>query len=166
MVREGNKNMWYCITRYQNDPHSPAPTVVNLMVNGMAEDSTIKEDTEQFIFEETEQRFQLEANAPIETTKLMKQLGYLSNSEIAEQILNGTFITPSDLDDATALVLEYIGHIGMQVRNGETIVTISADKFYYFWKRVKEVTASSYSGIHYGHYKAEAHSELLLHFLS
>ena len=54
------------------------------MVNGMAEESKIKEDTEQFFFEETEQKFQLAANAPIETTKLMKQLGYLANSEIKE----------------------------------------------------------------------------------
>ena len=76
------------------------------MVNRMAEDSTSKEAMEQFIFEETEQKFQLAANAPIETTKLMKQLGYLANSDIAEQILNGTFIISSDLDDATALVLE------------------------------------------------------------
>ena len=76
------------------------------MVIGTAEDLTSKEETEQFIFEETEQRFQLEANATIETTKLMKQLGYLAKSDIAEQILNGTFIISSDLDDATALVLE------------------------------------------------------------
>ena len=59
------------------------------MVIGTAEDLTSKEETEQFIFEETEQRFQLAANALIETTKHMKKLGYLANSEIAEQILNG-----------------------------------------------------------------------------
>ena len=87
----------------------------------MAEDSTSKEETEQFIFKESEQRFQLADNVPTETTELMKQIGYLANSKIAEQILNGTFITPSDLDDATALVLEDIGRIGMQVRHGETI---------------------------------------------
>ena len=34
------------------------------------------------------------------------------------------------------------------------------------YTRVKEGTASSYSGIHYGHYKAAAHSEQLLHLLS
>ena len=89
----------------------------------------------------------------------MKQLGYLANSEIAEQILNRTFIIPSDLDYVTALVPEEIGHISMQVRHGETKITISADKFYYFWNGVKEGTLSSYSGIQYGHYKAAAHSE-------
>ena len=135
------------------------------MVNGMAEDSTSKEDKEQFIFKETEQIFQLEANMPIGTTKFMKQLGYLANSEIAKQILNQTFIIASNLDDVTDLVLEEIGNIGMQVRHGEMIVTISADEFCYFWKRVKKGTASSYSGIHYGDYKAAAHSEQLLHFL-
>ena len=112
---------------------------------------------EQFIFEETEQIFQLAANAPIKTTKLMKQLGYLAYSEISEQVLNRTFIIPSDLDDATALVLEEIGRIGIQVRHGKTIVTISVDDFCHFWKRLKEGTSSSYYGIHYGHYKASVH---------
>ena len=129
------------------------------MVNRMAEESTSKEETDQFIFEETEQRFQLGANLPIERTKEIKKLGYLANSEIAEQILNGTFIISSDLDNATALVLEEIGHIGMQVSHGKTIITVSADKLCCFWKRVKEGTSSSYSGIHYGHYKTAAHSE-------
>ena len=96
----------------------------------------------------------------------MKKLGSLDNSDIAEKNLNGTFIIPSDLDDATTLVLEEIGRIIMQVRHGETIATISADEFCYFLKMVKEGTASSYSGVHYVHYKAAAHSERLLNFLS
>ena len=69
MVHGGTKKIWYCINRSQNDLYSPDPIVVTQMVNCMAEDSTSKEETEQFIFEETEQRFQLAANAPIETTE-------------------------------------------------------------------------------------------------
>ena len=79
--------------------------------------------------------------------------------------MNRTFIIPSNLDDATALVLEEIGCISMQVRHSETIVMISADDLCYFWKRLKEETSFSYSGIHYSHYKAAAHSERLSHFL-
>ena len=54
----------------------------------------------------------------------------------------------------------------MQVRHGKKIVMKSAEELCYFWKRVKEVTAFSYSSIHYGHYKPAAHSERLSYFLS
>ena len=54
----------------------------------------------------------------------------------------------------------------MQVKPGETTVTVSADELCYFWKRVKEGTASSYLVIHYGHYKAAAHSERISRFLA
>ena len=38
---------------------------------------------------------------------------------------------------------------------------ITKEYFQYYWKRVKERTASSYSGRHFGHYKSAAHSDYL-----
>ena len=44
---------------------------------------------------------------------------------------------------------------------GEVSIIITKEDFQHYWKRVKERTASSYSGRHFGHYKAAAHSEYL-----
>ena len=76
------------------------------------------------------------------------------------------FDIPDEVDDATAMILEEIGEIGIQLTNGEITVEITKEEFQYFWKRIREGTASSYSGIHYGHYKAAAHSEKISNFLS
>ena len=96
----------------------------------------------------------------------MKQLGYLANLEIAQQIIGEYFKIPTEMDDATALILDEIERIGTQVKLGKTTSTISADKFYYCWKQVKEGTSSSYSRIHYGHYKSAAHSKRVSRFLA
>ena len=50
--------------------------------------------------------------------------------------------------------------------NGDATITITPEEFQYFWKRVKERTSSSLSGIHYGHYKAAANSDRISGFLA
>ena len=80
--------------------------------------------------------------------------------------MEGTYDIPDEVDDATALILEEIGRIGVKLSDGEVTVTITPEEFQYFWKRIREGTASSYSGIHYGHYKAAAHSSRLSSFLA
>ena len=45
---------------------------------------------------------------------------------------------------------------------GEVSTIITKEDFQHYSKRVKERIASSYSGRHFGHYKAAAHSDYLL----
>ena len=111
-------------------------------------------------------RFQLAAEAPISSSTLLEQLGYLGDTEIAQQLVEGRYELPEDLDDATTLLLQEIGRVGIQLTNGEVKIDISPEEFQYFWKRIREGTASSYSGVHYGHYKAAAHSEKISQFLA
>ena len=54
----------------------------------------------------------------------------------------------------------------MKPSNGDIIIVITKEEFRLFWKQVREGTKSSMSGIHYGHYKAAAHSEKASRFLS
>ena len=44
---------------------------------------------------------------------------------------------------------------------GEVSVIITKEDFQHYWRRMKERTASSFSGRHFGHYKAAAHSDFL-----
>ena len=166
MDREGNKKMWYFINRAMKDPHRPAPHYVQRMVDGVAVESTSQSETEAFIFGETEVRFHLAADAPISQTQLIHQLGYLADTQIAEQIIEGTYEAPDDVDDATALILDEIGKIGVRMKNGGTTIDITPEEFRYFWRRIREKTASSKSGVHYGHYKAAAHSAAASTFLA
>ena len=45
--------------------------------------------------------------------------------------------------------------------SGEVYIVVSMEDFQHYWKRAKEKTASSFSGLHFGHYKAIAHSDIL-----
>ena len=78
--------------------------------------------------------------------------------KITQQIIEVTFEIPNAIDDASALVLQKNGCIGVQMSNGVITPTITSEEFQYLCKRVKEGTSSSYSSIHYGHYKAGTRS--------
>ncbi len=85
---------------------------------------------------------------------LSHQLRYLSDRDLATQIITGTYDIPSDLDEPTRLILEEIGKMGVKVghEDGREIIITLAD-FTWFWKRVHEFTSSG-GPIHYSHYKA------------
>ena len=85
------------------------------------------------IFDENEYRFQLANNAPISKTLLLERLGYLVDTELAAQIVEGKFEAPDELDDATCLILEEIGRLGVQLTNGEVTITITKEEFQIFW---------------------------------
>ena len=131
-----------------------------------AQDSASKVETKKFIFEETEYRFQLAGDALISKTKLLEQREYPLDTQITQQLIEGKFDISDDIDDVTALILEEIGRVGVQVFNGNVAIDISSDEFQYFWRRIKEGTESSISGIHYDHYKAVAHSYRISGFLA
>ena len=44
---------------------------------------------------------------------------------------------------------------------GEVSVIITKEDFQHYWRRIKERTAPSFSGQHFWHYKAAAHSDFL-----
>ena len=44
---------------------------------------------------------------------------------------------------------------------GEADIVVTKEDFQHYWRRVKERTSSLYSGLHFGHYKAAAHSDYL-----
>ena len=89
------------------------------------------------------------------------KLRYLSDEEVARSIIEGTYDIPTDLDNATKLILEEIGKMGMKIRNNEgQEIVITPEDFIRFWKQVREFTSSSPSGIHYSHYKASTQCKL------
>ena len=90
----------------------------------------------------------------------------MEDSKIAQQITEGKFDIPNEVDNATTLILEEIGNIGVQLTNEEITVNISPEEFQYFWKTVREGPVSSYPYIQYGHYKVAAHSDKTSSFLA
>ncbi len=63
------------------------------------------------------------------------QLRYLSDRDIATQIIKGTYDIPSDLDRESTLILEEVGIMGVQIANGDRPpITVTPENFACFWK--------------------------------
>ena len=167
MEHEFSKRMWYHIKRTVKDAFRGAILEVEVRDDdGLVSKLTTKEEVEAAIQRECEVRFQLGHSAPISSSLLAEELRYLSDNDIAERIIRGEYVIPDGLDNATALLLDEIGKVGMTVVAGHRTITISPDDFRQYWRRIKENTSSSASGLHHGHYKAAIQSEMITKVLA
>ena len=167
MQRENSKKVWYVIKRTVKDPPAHSVLKVQQVVNGEVQEFQEKDEIERAIQEECEVRFTLAHSAPIMSNLLGEKLRYLSDEDIARQIITGTYEIPVELDPATRMILEEIGRMGVKIVNEEGAeIVITPEDFKLFWRRVNEFTSSSMSGIHYGHYKAAAMDEFSTRLLA
>ena len=51
---------------------------------------------------------------------------------IIKQIVEGSFDVPDKMDDATSLIIEKRGRIGVQLTNNDIMITTTTEKFQYF----------------------------------
>jgi len=72
----------------------------------------------------------------------------------ARSILDGTFNCPPEVDDYTRKFISSLRR-PPNLPPPQTL-SISAANFQSYWRRAWECTSSSYSGLHFGHYKAAA----------
>ncbi len=113
-----------------------------------------------------EQQFDLSMSTPITMTSLQDHLGFLSDTKFAMQMLQGELHIPPDVDATTTLVLEEIVRLFGTLQDGHTKITLGAEDFQYYWRRVREKTSSSISGIHFGHYKTATYLAILTDFFA
>jgi hypothetical protein len=102
-------------------------------------------------------RFKLARDAPICEGKLFDDIGYLGDTMCTKAILEGTYEFLPEMDWHTRLLCEEAHRIFSLKSTEEISNYVSSDDFQYFWKHCDEFIQSSYSHIHFGHYKAIAH---------
>ena len=69
---------------------------------------------------------------------------------------------PSDTGGPTLLLLEEMANIWQLMKDGRVDIVVTVDDFQHYWRRAKERTSSSYSKLHFGHYKSAARWDYLL----
>jgi hypothetical protein len=158
MTREESASMWQQLSFAFNDNggRSNAVTRVERIEDGVVVEYTEKEEIEQVVREMTQDRFTLAASSPLCNGLLGEELGYIADTEVAREILEGTFVPPEGTSDATIIVLEEISKIAQQVTSGSVRLNMLPDEFSTYWGGVNERTSSSTSKIHFGHYKVAA----------
>ena len=92
---------------------------------------------------------------------LRSELGYLGTTEAARQILAGTYVPPPGVDAVTCEFLAALQATAPLDPTNRISCEITRQDFQQHWRKARERTSSSLSGLHYGHYKAAAASEFL-----
>ena len=100
------------------------------------------------------ERFRLAFSAPAYKGKLFNDICFLGDNDVARQILEGTYVFPTDIDPATKLLFEEAAITFGKLSKEEVASYVTVDDFQYYWQRANERISSSYSGLHFGHYKA------------
>jgi len=114
-----------------------------------------EEAVQEAIFNEVHRkRHNLAEEAPICQGALRGQFGYTATSPTAQSVLDGTYKFPSEMDAATRELFDEIAHIRGMVPSDSVNGLISRERWQQRWKKVKEDTSSSQSGLHFGHYIA------------
>ena len=120
-----------------------------------------KEECKRVIKAELKARFTRAKSAPICQGNLFDLLGYDADTETAIQILEGTFDPPAGMDEPTGLLFKEMARIWKKMEDGEVDIIVTEGDFKYYWGKARERTSSSFSMLHFGHYKAAAKSDKL-----
>jgi hypothetical protein len=153
--------VWQQIRYTTKEPSGQSVTRVETIENGTTVVHDDQDSCERALMSELSTRFSLANSAPICKGWLHDRLGYLADTATAQSILDGSFQPPPDLDPATTLLLQEISRIAQGVVEGSIDIEITEDDFRYYWKTVPERISSSYSTLHFGHYKSATASDFL-----
>lgn len=87
--------------------------------------------------------------------------GLLGETEMAQAILEGTFVPPEGTDKHTCTMPSLLKRLSEAIKAGKIDDTVTGGDFLDHWKKAEEDTSSSISSIHFGHYKSAKESALL-----
>jgi hypothetical protein len=120
-------------------------------------DFDTEEGVQEAIFNKVHRKqYNLAEDAPICKGALWGQFGYSATSPTAQSILDGTYNFPSDIDEATKELFVEIAQIHSVVPPNSVTRIISRERWQQRWKKMKEDTSLSQSGLHFSHYIAGA----------
>jgi len=110
-------------------------------------------------------RFYLAEEAPICQGQLRQDFGYNATTVTTALILDGSYIYPEELfDQATKDLCIKCALTRKIIPENSVKIKMTKENFILHWKKAKEETSSSYSGLHFGHYKAGTPSAYISHF--
>ena len=163
MRDERSRRRWKGVAKATKARRGGAPTAIRVQADGDGPDQHFdtQEDVEHHAAARLTSRFKLARDSPFSSGKICADVGYLGDTLSAKAILEGTYEFPPDMDPHLRFLLEE-AHIVFSQKTTEEISTfVSTDDFQYFWQRADEFIQSSYSNVHFGHYKAISHDRFL-----
>ena len=160
--REHVKNKWRQINRARQKRYGKSIDKVTIDLDGDTIILDTQEPLEDAIMSNNSKRFTLSYGSPLlDGSQLHKDLGCLADTDAAKQILLGTYEYPPGTDPDTISMLNLLARNFRKHRTTPLKFSITTKDFIDYWKGRREATASSFSGLHFGHYKAASASPFL-----
>ena len=160
LSRERQRESSRHLRRIRNRPSLGAIDKVQVRLpSGEVEEKHTQTEVEDAIMDTISRRYRLTESTPFLQEPLRSILGLTGTSSNAMQILEGSFICPESVDEVTQTVIQLLRRPTIL----ETPVSsrISREDYVRYWSRAREATSSSFSGLHFGHWKAATHNEWL-----
>jgi hypothetical protein len=126
----------------------------------------VQEGIEKILLMVNEAKTRASDLTPFMQGQLLQNLGYRSNNENHEKILQGTYNIPELCHPATAALIRGMARpvILKDAYGFKPHTHITAEDHIKGWKKQKEKTAGRMSGLHFGHYKAHLKDRALAAF--
>ena len=159
IMQERTRRMWSSIRQAVRKRSGGSVTRVSVNVNGEWVEQSTRDAVEGGIMLELTKRFRLTESTPLMMGQLQCDLGYLAVTDTAQEVLEGTYQPPEGTDAETVGMLRLIAEVAAKMRHHPIAVTITKEDFIQYWRRASEKTSSSYSNLHFGHWKAASRNE-------
>ncbi len=110
-----------------------------------------------------EMRYKVAQGAHIlQDARLHGNFGFLAKTDSADQVLQGSYVYPKNMDTHTKLLLQEAQYIFHRLSMEEEVDFVLTTDFQSCWRHANEDIQSSKSGCHFGHYKAASYDQCLL----
>jgi hypothetical protein len=126
---------------------------------------TTQEQVEQTIFSEIHnKRFTMAGEALICNGKLFGKFGYTANTTATRAVLDGMYVAPEGLDQATLDLFAEVAEIHWRVPQDSVSICITPQQWKRYYKVVNKEMWSLESGLHFGHYIGGCTSNIIIHY--
>ena len=155
LQREASSKRWKRVNNSTGKKRGSLTISVKVpTTEGGVEEFKTREDVFFAVSKHLTERFQSALSAQCHRGTFFEDIGHLADGPVAQQILEGTYEYPAVLDPATRLLCEEATATYATMAPSQVATYVTVDDFQHFWQTSRERTGSSYSGLHFGHYKA------------
>ena len=116
------------------------------------EETTNKQRIEKGCAVENENKYRQTETTPCMNGQLVQDMGYLGNTNSAQQILEGTYDTPPGTNQYTTEFLQQLKY-DINAHNDPPIATLPTKDYITGWKKKKEFTSAGKTGWTFSHSK-------------
>ena len=164
--REKDRAFWRRLSFVTGKKRTKSVTSVQVDEgDGIFSERTGQHEVEQAIFKAVhEEQYQMAEESPICQGTMRDEFGYLANTPAAKEVLDGTYRCSPDTPQAMQDIFAEIARIRQEIPETATKAVITPEQWIEYWKVQKEDTSSSESGLHFGHYKCGAKSDIISHY--